>query len=150
MLIDESWLTHRVAVSPRYAFAILSGHADRLVRDMAAATTMRGQVESRLMRVLHKGKPSMAEMASAVGLSRQTLLRRLKSEGTTFEGVIEQLRRSLAEGYLGGQKLSVNQTAYLLGYSDPAAFSRAFKRWTGASPKAARAIRPTAGRSGGA
>jgi AraC-like DNA-binding protein len=41
----------------------------------------------------------------------------------------------MALHYLGGKKVSVNQTAYLVGFSEPAAFSRAFKRWTGSSPR---------------
>jgi AraC-like DNA-binding protein len=52
----------------------------------------------------------------------------------TFEKVLDELRHKMALHYLNGKKVSVNQTAYLLGFSDPAAFSRAFKRWTGASP----------------
>jgi AraC-like DNA-binding protein len=45
------------------------------------------------------------------------------------------LRRQLALDYLGDKKVSVNETAYLVGLSEPAAFSRAFKRWTGQSPR---------------
>ena len=57
---------------------------------------------------------------------------------TAFEQVLDELRCRLARDYLTGRRLSVNETAYLLGFSDPAAFSRAFKRWTGESPSAAR------------
>jgi AraC-like DNA-binding protein len=71
-------------------------------------------------------------------MSRQTLYRRLKSEGVTFELVLDDLRRRMALDYLGARRVSVNETAYLVGFSDPAAFSRAFKRWTGHSPRQAR------------
>lgn len=84
----------------------------------------------------------MSEIAQRLGLSRQTLYRNLKAEGVTFEQVLDELRHKLALHYLNGKKVSVNETAYLVGFSDPAAFSRAFKRWTGTSPRAARTPRP--------
>jgi len=69
-----------------------------------------------------------------MGLSRQTLLGLLKAEGTTFEKVLDELRHRMALEYLNGKKVSVNETAYLVGFLEPTAFSRAFKRWTGRSP----------------
>ena len=80
----------------------------------------------------------MDSLAKQMGLSRQTLFRKLKAEETTFEKVLDELRHALALHYLSGKKVSVNETAYLVGFSDPAAFSRAFKRWTGFSPRDAR------------
>jgi AraC-like DNA-binding protein len=85
---------------------------------------------------LKGGDVSMKTIAGKLGVSRQTLFRKLKSEGLTFEKVLDELRYKLALHYLSGKKMSVNQTSYLLGFSDPAAFSRAFKRWTGSSPRA--------------
>jgi AraC-like DNA-binding protein len=80
----------------------------------------------------------MELIANRMGLSRQTLFRRLKSEGTSFGKVLEELRHKMALNYLSGKKVSVNETAYLVGFSEPAAFSRAFKRWTGTSRHAMR------------
>ncbi|MEP6691429.1 MAG: AraC family transcriptional regulator [Gemmatimonadaceae bacterium] len=74
-------------------------------------------------------------IAVRLGLSRQTLFRKHRAEGLSFEGVLEDLRREVAIHCLGPEKASVSETAYRVGYSEPAAFSRAFKRWTGFSPR---------------
>jgi AraC-like DNA-binding protein len=69
-----------------------------------------------------------------MGVTRQTLYRKLKAEGVSFETVLAELRCSMALHYLNARKTSVKETAYLVGFSDPAAFSRAFTRWTGHRP----------------
>jgi AraC-like DNA-binding protein len=134
MRINPAWASHRIALEPRYAFGILSRHADALLARLDAETTTHGRVERAIMPVLHKGEVDMIKVAAGLGCSRDTLYRRLKAEGTTFAKLLDELRRRLALDYLAGGKVSVNETAYLVGFSDPAAFSRAFKRWTGRSP----------------
>jgi AraC-like DNA-binding protein len=105
------------------------------LRELEGSKSLRGRVESLLMPVLHTGDVSMDSIAAELALSRQTLSRKLKAEGATFEQVLDELRHKMALHYLSGKKVSVNQAAYLVGFSEPAAFSRAFKRWTGASPR---------------
>jgi AraC-like DNA-binding protein len=138
-LLDEKWTMHRIQLQPRYSFGILCEHADALLKSLQASKTTRGKVESLLMPILHTGNASIDLIAGKMALSRQTLFRKLKTEGVTFEKVLDELRHKLALDYLRGKKVSVNETAYLVGFSDPAAFSRAFKRWTGKSPRAMRA-----------
>jgi AraC-like DNA-binding protein len=138
----------RVAQYPRYVFGVLAAKADRLLDQLDATKTARGQVEAILLPVLHEGKATAQQVAAQMGISRQTLFRRLHSEGLTFNGVLSGLRQQLAIGYLQGRKASVNETAYLVGFSDPAAFSRAFKRWTGMSPKAFQLLADEAGATG--
>jgi AraC-like DNA-binding protein len=65
----------------------------------------------------------MDAIAGRMGQSRATLFRKLKAEGVTFETVLDDLRCRLALHYLSGKKVSVNETAYLVGFSDLAAFS---------------------------
>lgn len=111
MQIDEAWLKHPIALQPTYVFGILSAHADDLVRNLEKAGTVRGRVECLLAPALHTGETSMKRIAQAMGMSRQTLLRRLKTEGATFEQVLDGLRRKLALHYLESRKVSVNETA---------------------------------------
>jgi AraC-like DNA-binding protein len=95
---------------------------------------VRGEVERRLEAVLESGEVGIERIARDLGYSRQTLYRRLKEEGTTYERLLDGLRRRLALRLIRHQGLPVKEVAYRLGFSDPAAFSRAFKRWTGSSP----------------
>jgi AraC-like DNA-binding protein len=139
--MDASLQNHRVRLEPRYVFGVLSAHAEQLLKDLENSKTVRGRVESLLMPVLHTGDISMDTVAAKLGQSRQTLYRNLKAEGATFEQVLDELRHKLALHYLAGKRVSVNETAYLVGFSDPAAFSRAFKRWTGATPRDVRRAR---------
>lgn len=99
-----------------------------------ARRSFRREVEQKLEALLPTGEVGMDRIARGLGCSRQTLYRRLKEEGTTYEQVLDSLRRRLALRYIERDGLGVKQTAYLLGFSEPASFSRAFKRWTGRSP----------------
>lgn len=140
--IYESWLSIRTNLENRYVFGVFSERADELLANLEKASTMKGRVEGLLMPIIHTGNVGMDHVAAKLGLSRISLYRRLKAEDTTFERILDDLRHKLALHYLGGEKTSVNEVAYLVGFSDPAAFSRAFKRWTGSSPRAARRLKP--------
>jgi len=135
LLVDEAMLSYKPPISPAYAAEVLTAHAEDLLERLESSKSMKGRVERFLMPSLKGGDVSMKTIASQLGVSRQTLFRKLKSEGVTFEKVLDELRYKLALHYLSAKKMSVNETAYLVGFSDPAAFSRAFKRWTGSSPR---------------
>lgn len=137
-LMDAAFLNLKLPHPNPYLSEILSAYAEGLLENLESSKSTSGQVESLLIPVLHTGEASMDLIAGKLSLSRQTLFRKLKAEGVTFEKVLDQLRHKLALHYLKGKKISVNETAYLVGFSEPGAFSRAFKRWTGSSPRMAR------------
>jgi AraC-like DNA-binding protein len=132
--VEDDFLDLRFPAPNRYVFGLLSERAHALIQELESVTSTRAEVERHLSRILHTGDVAVDGIARKMALSRKTLYRRLKAEGLTFEGVLDDLRRRLALSYLADRKVSVTETAYLVGFSDPAAFSRAFKRWTGASP----------------
>lgn len=134
LCLNEPLLARPVAQTPRYVFGLFSERAQALLESLRQPKTVRAQVEGHLLPILHTGRVGIDDTARALGMSRQTLFRKLKAEGVTFEQVLDTLRHRLAVHYLDSRKVSVNETAYLVGFSDPAAFSRAFKRWTGRSP----------------
>ncbi len=135
LLIDEAFLNLKLPRTNPYLSEVLSARAEELLKDLESSKTTRGKVEKLLAPNLHTGAVSVDLIAHQLGVSRQTLFRRLKAEGVTFGKVLDELRHTIALKYLRDKKLSVNETAYLVGFSDPAAFSHAFKRWTGHSPR---------------
>lgn len=115
-------------------FAFLGEILQSVARPAGQARCFRKEVEDALESMLESGDVRIDRVAGELGMSRQTLYRRLKAEGVTFEEILDAKRRQLAIRYTGVDRLTVKAAAYRLGFSDPAAFSRAFKRWTGVSP----------------
>ena len=108
--------------------------ADDAVNNLGGDGSFKEKVYQAVWRELSDGKPSLEHTAKALGTSVRTLQRRLKSEGTTFAALLEELRRELASGLVRSKDLAIYEVAYLLGYSEPSTFYRAFRRWHGVSP----------------
>jgi AraC-like DNA-binding protein len=106
-----------------------------------APGTLRALVENEAQKLLPHGRAQRHNVAKKLAMSTRTLARRLASEGTTFEEVVDELRRSLALQYIKTPSISLSQIAWLLGYEGGTSFSHAFRRWTGVPPSAARVER---------
>lgn len=106
----------------------------------AGEPSFRRRVEQHVDSLLGSGPVRVDGVARDLGCSRQTLYRRLKSEGSTFEQLLAGLRRRRALELVNDRGLPIKEIAYRLGFSDPASFSRAFKRWTGTSPQSLRSV----------
>ncbi|MFV0513653.1 MAG: AraC family transcriptional regulator [Jhaorihella sp.] len=107
---------------------------ETLKRKARRGSTLIAEVERAITRRLAAGGATQDQVARDMGMSARTLSRRLAREDTTFFAVLDDLRKSLAKGYLRNSDLNLAETAYLLGYSGLGSFSGAFRRWTGQSP----------------
>ncbi len=140
MLMDPAWFDLRVRVSPAYVSPILIEHADRLLRSLSDTQSTRGRVAAAIGERLGHDGASMISVARHLAVSRATLYRALQQEGTTFARVLDEVRRDKAMHRLSTGGSTVQQVAHETGFSEPAAFSRAFKRWTGETPLGYRAL----------
>ena len=119
-----------------YLNALLIRYCEQaLAHRPAGGGSFRLRVENAVVPLLPHGKVRAADIAQRLGLSQRTFTRRLSAEGLTFSELLEQLRSDLAKRYLGENELPISQIAWLLGYHEVGAFSHAFKRWTGKTPR---------------
>jgi AraC-like DNA-binding protein len=117
--------------------ALLDRHAEIILARLPNQGFM-AKARSALADVIRSGSPDLAAMAKRLGTSSRSLQRRLAEEGTRFEDMLDEMRRELALRYLSEPEISLGEIAFLLGYSDPSAFHRAFRRWEGRTPQAHR------------
>lgn len=100
-------------------------------------STVTGRVRHLIGRALPTGPvPAPEELAERLSVSPQTLRRQLAAEGTTYQRLRDQVRRDHAIAVLTGGRISIERLSRQLGFSEPSAFHRAFRRWTGETPRA--------------
>jgi AraC-like DNA-binding protein len=121
------------------ADATLAGYLDTLAADAVKALGKDDSTTGRLRQVLwsklSEGAPTLSTAAAAMAVSPRTLQRRLHDEGVTFAEALSKLRHDLAVHFLKDRKLAMYEVGFLLGYAEPTAFHRAFRRWRGITPK---------------
>ncbi len=99
-----------------------------------SADNLSAQVKAMIGHDFSEGFPSFDMISSALAMSAPTLRRRLKREGTTFQQLKDQARCEAAKLCLNRHDLSINEVALQMGFTDPSAFHRSFKKWTGQTP----------------
>jgi AraC-like DNA-binding protein len=114
---------------------------DALARTDGREDGIPGRVRALLGERLAHGMQTEEAVAHALKMSARTLRRRLADDGTTFRELLDSTRAELARVYMRDRRLPMSEVAFLLGFSEPSAFHRAFKRWTRETPAAYRAGR---------
>lgn len=109
-------------------------HADAVVAALEKQGSKSHQVAKVLAEKLKGSVPDLGEIARELAMSDRNLQRALRSDGTSFKQLLDDVRRDLALRHLANPSTSAGQVSLLLGFSEPSAFHRAFRRWTGQAP----------------
>jgi AraC-like DNA-binding protein len=137
MILAAQLLSTPILTSDNYLLQILKDACEAvLAKRGKISSTLRAMVENEIILLLPHGKAQVEKVASNLGMSDRTLARRLSEEGTSYAAILNELRRDLSAQYLKVSALSLNQIAWLLGYSMVTSLNHAFRRWNGSSPKA--------------
>jgi AraC-like DNA-binding protein len=138
LLLSQGDLARPVRCSDEALTGYLDQLAQQFLSSLDTEKTIRDRVRRLLWSSLSDGVPDLTEVARRLAMSPRTLQRRLRDEGTTFADVLTEFRQDMARPLLRDGQLAVSEVAFLLGYEDPSSFQRAFRRWSGRSPRAFR------------
>jgi AraC-like DNA-binding protein len=139
--LDRTALIHPIGTADDRLLKILRTHCEQTLKEQnLRQSDLVTLIRNTIAYLLSSGRAKAKEVAVELGMTERTLHRRLAEEGTTFGEIHEKLCSSLANKYIREKNLSLQQVAFLLGYSNQSAFGVAFKRWTGNTPKVVRTL----------
>jgi AraC-like DNA-binding protein len=135
ILFDAAYLEARVQSADPNLHAVLSHQASKLVSELPKGDSFEARVKRLIASELRSGDPTAQGLAKKLHMSPRTFQRRLLDAGTTHSKLLDDVRHTTALRLLDQEELSLGEIAATLGFSDVSAFRKAFKRWTGASPR---------------
>jgi len=134
LVFERTYLERPLAATDEELLGILDQYATRLLQRARAAETWSDKVAELVVRALSDGQPRLQKVARLLATSPRSLQAKLEQDGTSFQAIVDNVRRQVATAHLEADDLSALEIAFLLGYSDQSAFNHAFHRWTGESP----------------
>ena len=132
-------LDHPIPHRNPYVYSAVLKQVNAVLARLQTRRSFSRKVRRLISRQMATDKIDADTLARQCHMSRQTLYRRLKKEGLSFQDLVEQVRRDKALRYVANDQYALGEIAFLLGFSELSAFSRAFKRWTGVAPAQFRA-----------
>ena len=118
-----------------YLDNVISVQADKLMGKLSSNDNLVRKTYKLIVHYLPTGDLNVDTISSEMNMSRRTLARKLKDQGVSFQDLVEQTKKDLSLDYLQQNSISISDVAYMLGFSETSAFSRAFKRWFGDNPQ---------------
>ncbi|MDF5721038.1 MAG: AraC family transcriptional regulator [Rhizonema sp. PD37] len=134
IVFDSTFLSLPLLKSDPDLGRVLDRYIEVLLANLPTSESFIDSVRREISRELRGGNLDAEMIAKRLGFVSRTLQRKLKESGTSYQELLDETRQSLSIHYLQEQHMTVSEVAFLLGFSEASAFSRAFKRWTGTTP----------------
>jgi AraC-like DNA-binding protein len=115
---------------------VLERAAQQTLRSDESDEALERRLRDAIRIELPNGRPGVDALAARLRIGERSLRRRLSARGNSVSGIVDEVRLELATRYLGEAQMSLAETSRSLGFSEPSAFHRAFRRWTGMTPRA--------------
>ena len=132
-------LNHPIPHRNPYVYSAVLKQVNSLLARLQSRRTFGRKIRRLISQQMSTERIDADTLAKQCHMSRQTLYRRLKKEGLGFHDLVEEVRKDKAMRYVASDRFALGEIAFLLGFSELSAFSRAFKRWTGIAPAQYRA-----------
>jgi AraC-like DNA-binding protein len=137
MVLDAALLDLPVLNANPSLSVLFEKHATDILTKLKALS-LSSRVKSEIVTMMKGEEPTLAAVADRLAMGVRTLQLHLKEEGTTYQQLLDDVRKELAVSHLREPNLSTTDIAYLLGFAEPSVFFRSFKKWTGQTPGAYR------------
>jgi len=140
ILLNKEHVEEPVITSNFNLLKVLITHATEKSAKINNTHGFQSIVKQSIINLVKPDFPTIEQVSAHLNVSSRTLQRKLQAEGTSYKSLTDELRKDFALSYIKRPDLSISEVAYLLSYTDPSAFNRSFKRWTGKTPGEFRAF----------
>lgn len=134
LVLDESALALPMVHRNSQLLEVLLPGLERAIEQDERARTLADDVGLALSQKMCGERPAVAKVAKSLGMSARTMQRRLGDLGTTYQDVLDDVRRRSAHQLLANENLGIGEVAFLLGFEEVNSFTRAFHAWEGTTP----------------
>jgi len=134
VILSSEWLEKPLLTANPALYQMLEQQSDSIIKRIGAVDKFSNQVRHEILKCIDGNKIDIARVARRLSMSARTLQRRLKQTGDQFQSLLDEVRTEFSVQQIKLNRISIDEQAYLLGFSEPSIYRKTFKRWTGLTP----------------